>query len=325
MFGEMEYHSYRIDRENKPLTIYELVKCFLLIRNSTLAAWKPKRLFKLLINYTISEKRTFSITEAVHDFSLAWVIYSLKKIIIIISETELILFMFFIISTFVIELIQLYRHSFCPLILNVGRNFYFFCHFEARHSQTLFTFTLRKVIRIWLKILLFVFHRTEEIKSYRGDTKEDTRGRVNYDHFNSCMNYFFKTQCQVEENAEVSLSTQTHTHSQNSLKEVAKGCAQSEMQQYAFINSITPQFSEASQCPHYHSGFGWHPFARLPIWGHTAFNGRLSLHPAHMAVLNHPSFFFFIIITKPHGSLGLLLEVFCWVAALFIFPSVPDP
>ncbi len=154
------------------------------------------------------------------------------------------------------------------------------------------------------------------------------------------MNYFFKAQCQVEENVEVSSSTHTHTltharththtHTDREQSEHLKGigegtCAQSEMQQNAFINSITPQFSEASQCPHYHSGFGWHPFARPPIWGHAAFNGRLSLHPAHMAVLNHPSFLFFIIITKPHGSLGLLLEVFCRGAALFIFPSVPDP
>lgn len=124
MFGEMEHHSYRIHRENKPRTIYELVNCFLL-----------KRLFKRTKTviqttnklYTESDKRTFSITEAARDFNLAWVMHSLKKTLLIITETEIILFIGFIISTFVIDLIQLYRHSFCPLILNVGSIFVYCC------------------------------------------------------------------------------------------------------------------------------------------------------------------------------------------------------
>lgn len=62
-------------------------------------------------------------------------------------------------------------------------------------------------------------------------------------------------QCQVEENADI--SAHTHTEQAEHLKESAAGPR--EMQQNAFINSITPQFSEASQCPHYHSGLAGTP------------------------------------------------------------------
>lgn len=130
-------------------------------------------------------------------------------------------------------------------------------------------------------------------------------------------------QCQVEENADVSTHPHTHTEQSEHLKERAIGTR--EMQQNAFINSITPQFSEASQCPHYHSGLAGTPPPSHIYEGHAVFYRRRNLHPAHMAVLYHPSFLDFIVITKPHGSLGLLLRVFCKRCCSTYLPSLPDP
>lgn len=140
------------------------------------------------------------------------------------------------------------------------------------------------------------------------------------------MNYSFKAQCQVEENAEVSLLTHTQKQSQNALKEVAKGHALNQRcNRMHSLTQLHPNSLKRANVLIIIPDLAGTPLLDRLYGGHTAFNGRLSLHPAHMAVLNHPSFLFFIIITKRHGSLGFLLEVFWRGVALFIFPSVPDP
>jgi len=119
--------------------------------------------------------------------------------------------------------------------------------------------------------------------------------------------------------------THTHTHT-HTLKEVVKGHALNQRcNRMHSLTQLHPNSLKRANVLVIIPVLAGTPLLDHQYGGNTAFNGRLSLHPAHMAVLNHPSFLFFIIITKLHGSLGLLLKVFCRGAALFIFPSLPDP
>lgn len=120
--------------------------------------------------------------------------------------------------------------------------------------------------------------------------------------------------------------THTHTHRRNTLKEVVKGHALNQRcNRMHSLTQLHPNSLKRANVLIIIPVLAGTPLLDRLYGGHTAFNGRLSLHPAHMAVPNNPSFLFFIIITKLHGSLGLLLKVFCRGAALFIFPSLPDP
>lgn len=120
------------------------------------------------------------------------------------------------------------------------------------------------------------------------------RKRVNNDHFNSCMNYSFKAQCQVEEIAEESLSTHTQ-NSKNTLKEVAKGHALNQRcNRMHSLTQLYPNSLKRANVLIIIPVLAGAPLLDRLYGGHTTFNGRLSLHPAHMAVLNHPSFLFLL-------------------------------
>lgn len=132
-----------------------------------------------------------------------------------------------------------------------------------------------------------MFHRRNTIIQVRNN---DTNGGKNNDHFNSCKNYSFKAQCQVEENAEESLR-HTHSHTRNTLKEVVKGHALNQRcNRMHSLTQLHPNSLKRANVLIIIPVLAGTPLLDRLYGGHTAFNGRLSLHPAHMAVPNNPSF-----------------------------------